>query len=158
MVEICPLALGVRLTAIRFLRPDWLENRARISSPERNHLRAVQSRGVSSKSYSRPNSAEYPVRPKVAESSRQACILIAGSDRQIIADGRVFGCNSFRIRTYEKMGVGVASPSPWENPHSAAKQRVINTYANVAAKYPRICTYEKNRGGGYPSPWFGYVA
>lgn len=66
--------------------------------------------------------------------------------------------NTFRMGTYEKMGVGVASPSPLANPHSAAKRCRINTYAKPAAKYPRMCTYEKKVGGGYPSPWFRYVA
>ena len=56
--------------------------------------------------------------------------------------------NTFRIRTYKKMGVGVASPSLRENFRSNTKQCIINTYAKSTAKYPRMCTYEKSAGVG----------
>jgi hypothetical protein len=160
MVEICPLACGVSRIGIRFIRPERLVNCPRISSPDRNHLRAVRPRGISSESYSHLSRAEYPMRPSPAKSppQRQARILVAQPNRQGMAACAAFARNTFRIRTYEKMGVGVASPSPWQNPHSAAKQCIINTYAKPAAKYSRMCTYKKNGGGGYPSPRFRYVA
>jgi hypothetical protein len=155
MVEICPLVRGVPLMGTSLIRPERLVNCARISSPDRNRLLAVRSPGVSSESYSHPSRAEYPVRPKAAESSlRQACILIAGPNRLKTTGCTTFACNVFRIRTYTKRGVGVASPSPSENPHSPSKHCIINTYAKAAAKYPRICTYEKMGGGGYPCPRF----
>lgn len=193
MVEICPLALGVRLTGIYFICPHRLENCARISSPDRSHLLAVQSRGVSSESYPRPSGVGYPMRPRaqrtpgfigsLAKSSpqRQARILAAELNRQrpcspafalsqqrlgIFSGGNpefaetainkstppYAANNTSRMCTYEKIGVGVASPSLLENSRSNTKQCIIITYAKPTAKYHRICTYEKNGGGGTLSP------
>lgn len=191
MLEICPLVLGVRLSSC-FIRPDRLEKCARLSSPDRNHLRAVQSRGVRSESYSHPSRAGYAVRPRAqrtprfvgssAKSSpqRQARILAAEPDRQrpcspafalsqqrlgIFSGGNpefaetainkstppYAANNTFRMGTYKKIGVGVASPSLRENFRSNTKQCTINTYAKHTAKFPRMCTYEKNRVGGHSS-------
>lgn len=170
MVEICPLALGVRLVGICFIRPDRLENCAGVSSPDWNQLLAAQPCAIGSESYSHLSGAGYPVRPRAqrtpgfiesfAKSSpqRQARIVVTELNRQGMTGCTAFARNTFRIRTYKKMGAGVASPSPSENSHSAAKHCTINTYAKPKAKYHRMCTCEKNEGGGYPSPWFRYAA
>lgn len=202
MVEICPLALGVRPTGIYFICPHRLENCPRITAPAGNRLLAAQPCTIGSESYSHPSGAGYPMQPSarrtpgfigsLAKSSpqRQAQILAAEPNRRgctalvaqpfalsqqrlgIFSGGNpeftetainkstppYAANNTFRIRTYEKIGVGVASPSLRENFRSNSKQRAIITYAKPKAKYPRMCTYEKNRGGGYPSSWFRYVA
>lgn len=160
MVEICPLALGVRLTGIYLICPHRLGNCPRISSRDWTQLMAAQPCRIGPESYSHPSGAGYPMRPRsqrtpgfigsLAKSSpqRQARILAAEPNRQRMAGCTDFACNTFRIRTYKKMGVGVASPSLRENFRSNTKQCIINTYAKSTAKYPRMCTYEKSAGVG----------
>lgn len=195
MVEICPLALGVRPTGIYFICPHRLENCPRITAPAGNRLLAAQPCTIGSESYSHPSGAGYPMQPSarrtpgfigsLAKSSpqRQAQILAAEPNRRgctalvaqpfalsqqrlgIFSGGNpeftetainkstppYAANNTLRMCTYEKMGVGVFSPSPRQNSHSAAKHSKISTHAKAAAKYSRMCTYEKNGGGGAPS-------
>src|SRR5437868_5225521 len=115
MVEICLLVGGVPLMGTCLICSDRLANyMAGLSAA--GSSRAWRDGGIGSE-YSHPGGAEYPTRPTSAKISpqRQARILAAEPNRQGMAACTAFACNTFGIRTYKKMGVGVASPSPWEN-------------------------------------------
>jgi len=146
MLEVCALASGVRRRAVSALCLARLRVRGLGSLHVRNSLPLRRPLSSPLASYRCRTDANGSVASKTVSNTSlgtlaRANIFTAGPELRRIGAHHGNVQNSFRMRTYAKMGVGGTSASIAKTVRSAAEHRVvINTYANALANSRTIST------------------
>ena len=146
MLEVCPLASRVRSRAVSALCLARLRVRGLGSLHVRNSLPLRRPLSSPLASYRCRTDANGSVASGTVSNTSlgtlaRANIFTAGPELRRIGARHGNVRNSFRMRTYAKMGVGGTSASIAKTVRSAAEHRVvINTYANALAKSRTIST------------------
>ncbi len=145
MLAVLPLAVSkARLTA---LRPARLRMRRPICWPVGNSLslHRVFARRLES------NCCRTPQRPRnhrrFRKTPRPPLHIPCGAKLRKMNTSTTRARNSPRMNTCTKTGWGTPSPVLRTVLSSTANHSRISTYARAAAKYRRMCSYGKSRGG-----------